>query len=153
MRPGNGVWRMIFVRQGPMWFRLLTIALVLWALVGCFSCIQQLRLGADAMGAATDYDRAVYAALPRWYDLLFVIAVMSGLIGAILLFMRRATARPFLVVSLVAITLQFGWLFATTDIVAHKGAAETLTVPVAIAAIALAAIWLAGHARRNSWTL
>jgi hypothetical protein len=31
--------------------------------------------------------------------------------------------------------------------------AETLAVPLVIALIALAAIWLATHARRNSWTV
>jgi len=144
---------MIFVRRGPKWFRIATVLLVLWALIGCFSCIQQMRLGADAMGAATDYDRALYAALPGWYDPVFATAVLTGLVGAILLFMRRAAARPFLIASLLAIVVQFGWLFTATDIVAQKGMAETLAVPLVIALIALAAIWLATHARRNSWTV
>ena len=69
---------MFFVRQGPLWFRMTTGVLVLWGLVGCFMCLQQLRLGADAMGQASAYDRALYAALPNWYDPLFAIAVLTA---------------------------------------------------------------------------
>ena len=144
---------MFFVRQGPLWFRITTGVLVIWALIGCFLCLQQVRLGADAMGRATAYDRALYAALPTWYDPLFAVAVVTGLVGAILLFMRRAIARPFLIVSLVATIVQFGWLFATTDIVAHKGAAETMGFPIVIIAVAAFALWLVGNARLKGWAV
>ena len=136
-----------------MWFRITTGVLVLWGLVGCFMCLQQVRLGADAMGQGSAYDHALYAALPNWYDPLFALAVLTGLIGAMLLFMRRATARPFLIASLVATMAQFGWLFATTDIVAHKGASETLGLPLVIIAVAAFTLWLVGHARQKGWAV
>ena len=138
---------MFFVRQGPLWFRMTTGVLVLWGIVGCFMCLQQLRLGADSLGQASAYDRALYAALPKWFDPLFAVAVLTGLVGAVLLFMRRARARPFLIVSLVATTAQFAWLFASTDIIAHNGASETLGLPAVIIGIAGFTLWLVGHAR------
>ncbi len=144
---------MFFVRQGPLWFRLTTGALVAWGLVGCFMCLQQVRLGADAMGRASAYDRALYAALPNWYDPLFAAAVLAGLIGAVLLFMRRASARPFLIASLGATIVQFGWLFASTDIVAQKGASETLGFSLVIIGIAAFTLWLVGHARHKGWAV
>ncbi|BCA60936.1 hypothetical protein HMP09_0170 [Sphingomonas sp. HMP9] len=144
---------MFFVRQGPLWFRMTTGVLVLWGLVGCFMCLQQLRLGADAMGQASAYDRALYASLPNWYGPLFAVAVLTGFVGAILLFMRRAYARRFLIASLAATIAQFGWLFASTDIVAHKGASETLGLPVVIIAIAAFTLWLVGHARQKGWAV
>ena len=116
-------------------------------------CLQQLRFGADAMGQASAYDRALYAALPNWYDPLFAIAVLTGLVGAVLLFMRRANARPFLIASLAATVAQFGWLFASTDIVAHKGASETLGLPFVIIAVAAFTLWLVGHARSKGWAV
>lgn len=143
---------MMFVRHGPLWFRMVAIALVLWGLMGCFSCIQQIRLGAEAMGPASAYDRALYAALPRWYDPLYGVAVGTGLIGAVLLFMRRAIARTFFLVSLLAIVAMFGWIFVMTDLIAHKGPAAALSFPLVITAIAIFSIWLAGHARRRGWT-
>jgi hypothetical protein len=142
---------MMFVRHGPLWFRLSTVLLIAWELAGCFSCLQQIRLGADAMGSATAYDRALFAQLPGWYTPLFALSVGTGLIGAVLLFLRKAIARPFLVASLVAIVLQFGWLFVRTDIIAVKGAVEVLAFPLVIVVLALYAIWLSGHAVRKGW--
>ena len=144
---------MFFVRQGPLWFRLATGVLVAWGLFGCFMCLQQVRLGADAMGHATSYDRALYAALPGWYDPLFAVAVLTGLVGAVLLFMRRASARRFLIASLVAMIVQFGWLFASTDIVAHKGVGATLGFPLLIVGVAAFTLWLVGHARQKGWAV
>jgi hypothetical protein len=149
----NGGSGMFFVRQGPLWFRMTTGVLVVWGLVGCFMCLQQIRLGADAMRHATAYDRALYAALPSWYDPLFAVAVITGLVGAILLFMRRANARPFLIASLVATIVQFGWLFASTDIVAQKGAGDSFSFPLVIVAIAAFTLWLVGHARLKGWAV
>ncbi len=142
---------MMFVRHGPLWFRIATVVLIVWGLMGCFSCLQQVRLGAEAMGPTTAYDRALYAALPAWYNPVFAVAVGTGLIGAVLLFMRKAVARSFFLASLAAIIVQFGWIFVTTDIIAHKGAAVALTFPAVIVAIALFQIWLTKHALRKGW--
>jgi hypothetical protein len=124
-----------------MWFRITTGVLLLWGLVGCFIGLQQVRLAAEATG------------LPSWYDLVFAVAVLGGLIGSVLLFMRRARARSFLVVSLMAIIFQFGWLFTTKDIVARKGGGGAMSVCILIVAIAAFALWLVGHARVNRWAV
>lgn len=134
----------------PLWFRIVVMLLVLWGAMGVFACIQQFRLGAEAMGAATDYDRALYASLPVWYNAVYAVATGCGLIGALALFFRSVLAIPLLVISLVAIVVQFGWLFATTDMIAVKGVWTTY-FPLFIFAVAVFALWLARLARRRGW--
>ena len=56
-----------------------------------------------------------------------------------------------LIVSLIAIVVQFGYLFATTDIIAHKGFAMTVPFPVFIVVVAMFALWFAGLAERRGW--
>jgi hypothetical protein len=135
----------------PLWFWIVGILLLLWGLAGCAACIQQFRLGAEAMGPATDYDRALYASLPAWYNWVYAIATFGGLLGSLLLLARSSTARLLYIVSLVAVVVQFGWLFATSDIVAQKGAATVLPFPIGIALIALFEVWFAGFAARRGW--
>ncbi|WEK41601.1 MAG: hypothetical protein P0Y64_09125 [Candidatus Sphingomonas colombiensis] len=139
-----------FATRVPLWFRIAALLLVVWSAVGVFACIQQFRLGADAMGNATAYDRALYAAMPGWYNWVYALAVGSGFIGAVALLFGKAVARPLFVVSLIAIVVQFGYLFATTDIIAAKGVWVTY-FPLAIVAIALIEVRLAGVAIRNGW--
>ncbi|URW76160.1 hypothetical protein M9980_02710 [Sphingomonas donggukensis] len=141
-----------YLRQKPpVWFWIVAIVLLLWGAMGCYACLQQFRLGADAMGPADAYYRTLYATLPAWYNWVYAVAVGAGFLGAIALLMRLATARLLFIVSLIAVVVQFGWLFATTDMIAVRGAGATVPFPLFIVAVAAFAIWLSGHARRRGW--
>lgn len=136
--------------RGPVWFRAVAVALLVWGLAGCFACVQQFRLGAGAMGPASAYDQALYDALPVWYNAVYAVAVGCGLMAAVALLGRSVLARPLFALSAMAIIVQFGWLFATTDMIAVKGLATAL-FPAVILAIAVFGWWLSGHARRRHW--
>lgn len=141
-----------YVRQRPpQWFRFVAILLLLWGAMGCYACIQQFRLGAEAMGPATDYDRSLFASLPAWYNWCYALAVGAGFAGAVALTMRSALTRALFVVSLIAVVIQFGYLFAITDIATTKGAVATLAFPVFIVGVAVFQIWFAGYAIRRGW--
>lgn len=135
----------------PAWFWIVAIILLLWGAQGCYACVQQFRFGAEAMGPATDYDRALFAALPAWYNWCFAVAVGASLLGSIALLIRSSAARLLFIVSLVAVLIQFGYLFATTDIIAHKGAGVVLPFPLVITAVAVFQLWFAGLAQRRGW--
>lgn len=138
------------MRAVPLWFRVAAVVLLLWGMAGVFACIQQFRLGAEAMGPATDYDRALYAGLPVWYNAAYAVATGCGLLAAAALLLRSVLAIPLAAISLVAVVVQFGWLFATTDMLAVKGAG-TAVFPLVIAGVAAAMLGLARHARARGW--
>ncbi len=137
--------------RAPAWFRIVAVILLLWGLLGCYSCLQQLRLGADAMGQASAYDRALYAALPGWYDPCFVVAVLSGTIGAAALLARSRWAIPLAVAALVTVIVMFGYMFISTDIIAHKGIAEAAGFPAFIFVVAVVQLWLSRKAVTRGW--
>lgn len=136
---------------GPTWFKIVAIILLLWGLLGCYACLQQLRMGADAMGPATADDRALYAALPGWYNVVYVIAVLSGVIGAAALLARSRVAIPLAIAALVAPIVMFGYVFLATDMIARKGAATTVPFPVFIVVIAALQLWLSRRAAARGW--
>ncbi|MES2336604.1 MAG: hypothetical protein V4537_00745 [Pseudomonadota bacterium] len=141
-----------YIRQkAPTWFRIVAVVLLLWGAMGCYACVQQFRLGAEAMGPADDYSRALYAALPAWYNWVYAVAVGAGFLGSVALSLRSSAARGLYVLSLIAVLIQFGWLFATTDMIAVRGFAATALFPILIVGIAVFQIWLAGLARRRGW--
>ena len=141
-----------YIRQKPpVWFWIVALVLLLWGVMGMIACIQQFRLGAEAMGPADAYQRALYASLPAWYNWVYLVAVGAGLLGSIALLLRSAAARTLYIVSLIAVVVQFGWLFATTDMIAVRGFATVALFPIFIVAVAVFQIWLAGHARRRGW--
>ena len=138
------------VRAMPTWFRVVAVVLILWNLVGAYACIQQFRYGADAYGDATAYDRALFAAMPVWYNWNFALAEATGLAGLIALLLGRRAALPLLIVSLLCVVVQYGYLFATTDIVAVKGVSTTY-FPAFIALVCVLQIALARTGVARGW--
>lgn len=136
--------------RAPLWYRILVIALVGWALLAAQAGVRQIMGGAAAVGAPGSYDRAVFAALPGWYLLDHAIAVAATLLGAVALFARSRHAVPLLTVALVAAMIRSGWLFAMTDILAVRGP-FVLLFPLLVLAVSALALQLAHLARRRGW--
>jgi hypothetical protein len=55
------------------------------------------------------------------------------------------------VLSLMGVVVQFGYVFAGTDLLAHKGAAATVPFPVFIALMGCVQIAVARLAARRAW--
>jgi hypothetical protein len=141
-----------YIRQKPPgWFVAIAVLLVLWGLAGCASFYVHIAYGPDIDPKATDWDRAFFAALPGWLNIVYAIAVGGGLLGSIALLMRSKLATLLYILSLIAVIIQFGYIFAATDLIAHKGAASTVPFPLLIAAIAIFQIWFAKRAERRGW--
>lgn len=134
----------------PIWFWIVAVLIVLWGAAGSYACYLQFVHGADAMGPASDYDRALYASMPAWYNPVYALAVGSALLGGLALLARRRVARLLFAVSLIAVIVQFGYLFAATDLIAVKGL-WTAYFPAFILLVALVQLWFAGLAIRRGW--
>ncbi|MBB3473324.1 hypothetical protein [Sphingomonas sp. BK345] len=134
--------------RAPRWYRLLVGVLLLWSALSAYACVTQLMAGAG--GAADPMDRALLAALPGWYWLDYAVASFGLLVGALAMVVRRRIAVPALTVSLVAALIQFGWLFAMTDLLARRGAG-TLFFPLLILLVGAVALQLAHLAARRGW--
>ena len=135
----------------PTWFWIVSVVLVLWEVMGCFSCIQQIRLGAAAMGPVDDWSLKYYAALPVWYNGVYAIATFGGLLGGLALLLRNSWATRLFWVSFVAIIVMFGYAFVATDLIAHKGMGQVLPFPLFIAAVGGLSIWFAGFCTKKGW--
>ena len=102
----DGVSQADLRRHGvPGWFWLVAVAALLFELVGCYALY--LQLTTDAAALPVD-QRALYEATPLWIEVAYALAVAAGLVGAIALLQRRRFAKGALLLSLVAITIQFG---------------------------------------------
>lgn len=135
----------------PVWFWIVTILLVLWEVMGCFACVTQIRLGAAGMGPVDAWSLKYYAALPVWYNWVYAVATFGGLLGGIALLLRNNQASLIFWISLVGIVVMFGYAFAATDLIAHKGLGRVLPLPLFIAVVGGFAIWFSGLAARKGW--
>lgn len=136
----------------PAWFWVVAILLVLWNAMGVWACIQQIHFGAEAWGPkATDYDRQLYAALPVWYNYVYIVATFGGLLGALALLLRERRARILFWIAFIAVIVMFGYIFGTTDLIHVKGKREALAFPALVAGIGAFSIWFANFSAGRGW--
>lgn len=131
----------------PAWFTPAAIAAVAWEILGCAMYLMQVRVEPAALPAD---QRAVWDATPPWMIGAYALAVWVGLVGAVLLAMRRKLAEPLLLVSLVAVAVQFSgllWVPALRGLMSS----DMLLLPFVIVMVC-GVIWsFARRARRGGW--
>lgn len=140
-----------FVRTPPPWFRIVAVLFLLWGAAGLFAFYSQVTMGPAALAQLGDADRRFYASLPRWFNWIYGIATWGGLLGGVALLLGRRWAAGLFAASLLAVAIQFGWVFTASDLVATRGAAATVPFPLVIFAIALWQLGVAQHGIARGW--
>ena len=140
-----------FVRTPPPWFRIVGVLFLLWGVMGVFAFYRQATMGPAAVAALGDVDRNFHTLLPRWFYWIYGIATWGGVLGSIALLIGRRWAAGLYAASLLAVAIQFGWVFSATDLIAAKGAAATVPFPLVIFAIALWQLGVARHGIARGW--
>jgi hypothetical protein len=74
--------------------------------MACYNYVMQIN--PEALAQFPEAYQIVINSRPGWVTVLFVIAVFGGALGSALMLMRRAVARPVLMVSLVGVVVTFG---------------------------------------------
>ncbi len=131
----------------PRWFVAAAIAALLWEIFGCITYVLHVTGDLASLPAG---QAAMWAATPAWSVAAYAIAVWVGLAGAVLLVMRRRLAEPLLLVSLIAVLVQFSSLLVVPEVreVTPPGA----WIMPAFIILICAAIWLfARRAKREGW--
>jgi cytochrome b561 len=129
------------------WFMPAAIGALLFELLGAYMCASQLTV--DPALLEPD-QRLMWEAAPAWMLVAYVVAVTVGLAGAVMLVMRRAAAERLLLVSFIAVLVQFSALLIVPAL-RNLTDSEDLFLPFVIALLAYGVWQLARTARKRSW--
>lgn len=94
--------------------------------------------------------RALFEAEPTWVFAVSAIGFIAGLIGGLLLVMKRATAESAMLVSLVAMVVWLAGMFATSEF-RNLLSTDEIAVFIAILAVTWTIYWFARHSRQRGW--
>lgn len=131
----------------PAWYWAAAVACLLFEAAGAFLFANSLTL--DPATLPLD-QRAIFDATPQWMTIAWAVAIGAGLLGALGLLLRRRFAEPLLLVSLIAVAVQFSGLFLVRQL-RELTPEDHLIVPVVILVLAYAFWQTAKLARRRSW--
>lgn len=133
----------------PAWFWIVVVLALLWELFGVAMYLMHVGVLPNSQ-EMSEAERSLMESSPMWVTGLFAIGVFAGALGVLGLLLRKRWARPLLILSLVAVVLQFGgWLLAT-DAIAVIGP-SVFVMPAVIVLVAILLAWLASTGVRRGW--
>lgn len=133
----------------PIWYWVAAILALLFECIGCFVYLSEVRLTQEQIAMLPLDQAAMRNALPAWYYAAFAVAVWVGLIGTVGLLLRRAWAVPALLISLIAVIVQYSAILIVPDM--RNISSDALLGPVLIALTCYGIYMLARLAKRRRW--
>ena len=137
-------------RSVPVWYWVVAVAALLFEAFGCFNYLVYVSMSPEQLATLPLDQQAVVNATPVWITAAYAIAVWIGLLGALLLFLRRKHAEILLLISLIAVVVQFGSVLlvgALRDLTP----ADAYGPPIIVTLIAYGLWHFARLARKRGW--
>jgi hypothetical protein len=134
----------------PAWYWICAVAGLLWNLLGLVAFLMQAFWSESALASMSDAEQQFYLNYPHWALTAFGLAVAGGVLGCVFLLLRKLMARFWLVVSLLAVLVQYGY---NTYMVLTPQYAELRNWVMTAAVILIAALLIrfAVTARKHGW--
>lgn len=124
------------------------ILFLLWNLIGSAAFIVQSTMDLAELAQSDPLQAQIWGAMPIWAWAAYLIAVVSGTLGAIALLLKRSLAVPLSALCLVSALIQFSYTFLLTDLLEQRGFAAAL-LPLVIILIAFGQTLYAIAAKRK----
>ena len=131
----------------PGWFWVAAGLALVWEAIGCFMYYSQVTT--DPATLPLD-QRAMVEAAPAWTTAAFAASVGFGLVGAVLLLMRRKLAVSILLISLLAVVVQFSALLLVPAL-RDRTPSDALLFPIVVLVVCYGIYMLARLAGRRGW--
>jgi hypothetical protein len=125
-------------------------AALLWNLIGLMFYYKQVTMTPEDLAVFTENQQAFLLNAPIWATSAHAIAVNAGILGSLLLLLRRAWAVPLFVLSLAGIVVQDLHAFVLSDGLDVWGS-EAIILPAIVAVIAVALVWYSRAAKAKRW--
>lgn len=124
----------------PLWAIILSAVLFLWSLGGLWSFYSAAIMSPEMMAQLPQAQQDAWNTMPKFIWIDFLVAVVTGSAGAAGLLLRKSWAGIAYLISLIAIVIQFGYVFLLTPILSTIGS-SAIIFPAVIFIIGIAA-WL-----------
>lgn len=136
--------------KAPTFFWIISSIALLWNLIGCAAYLGMQMMPPELLETMPEAERTLMETTPIWVTAAFAVAVWFGLLGSILLLLRKALSQTVFVISLLGIIVQQIWNFTNGQSLEVFGI-EQVIMPIAVVLIGLYLIIFAKKAKANNW--
>ncbi|MEL0633818.1 hypothetical protein V6237_13635 [Pseudoalteromonas carrageenovora] len=134
----------------PTWLKSLAWAALIWNLLGVIAFAMQVMMTPEMISKLPTDQQAAYSEIPLWSTIAFAIAVFGGLLGCILLLMKKTLAIPIFAVSFSAILLQQYYNFVVINSIELLGLSAVF-MPIFVITIAILLLYISIKGKQQSW--
>lgn len=134
----------------PKWFWVASVLALLWNLMGVFAYLAQAFISIEALEAMSQPERALYESQPSWVTAAFAIAVWAGLLGCILLLIRKKLAKMVFIISLLGVMAQATYNFFLSNTFEVFGA-SAMAMPIMIVVVSILLVLFSNKAISKNW--
>lgn len=137
--------------KAPIWFMVVAVILLVWNLLGVMAYLMNVTMSPEVVTALPEAQRQLYENTPTWATAAFAVAVNGGVLGCILLLLRKNLAGLVLQLSLAGVLVQMFHSFFISNSFEVFGPGG-LVMPIMVIVIAIYLVWLAARAKMRRWT-
>jgi hypothetical protein len=128
----------VFKNKPTTGFWVVSVLALLWNVMGVMAYLQQAYNTEEYRANFNEAQLAIIDATPAWATAAFAIAVFAGIIGCVLLLLRKKLAKTLFIISFLGIVVQNAYSFGFTDAMQYfKGFDWFLVISVPVIAILL----------------
>ncbi|MCH1929217.1 hypothetical protein L9G16_03415 [Shewanella sp. A25] len=128
-------------QPAPLWFKLVALLSLVWNIMGVMAFVMQITMTPEAMAQLSPNQIKLYETAPVWLDILFGVAVLSGVIGCLLLVFKQSHSYRLFVLSFLAALLQMSYVFGIQQAAQLLGV-QALVMPSIVLVWGAFLIWL-----------
>jgi len=138
-------------KRAPSWFMIVAVVLLIWNLLGVIAYLHQVTMSPEARAALPEVERQLLENTPAWATAAFAVAVNCGMLGCLLLLLKKNLAGLFLQLSLAGVLVQMYHAFFIAHAIDVFGPGG-MVMPVMVIIIAIFLVALAARAKASHWT-
>ncbi|MBB1409980.1 hypothetical protein [Pseudoalteromonas sp. SG44-17] len=136
----------------PHWLKSVAWAALIWNFLGVIAFIMQMLMTPDMISILPIEQQAAYSNTPIWSTIAFATAVFGGVLGCILLLLKKAIARVLFALSLAGIFIQQFYNFIVINSIELLGASAVF-MPIFVVVIAIILLLLSHKGKQQGWLL
>ncbi|WP_257325102.1 hypothetical protein [Pseudoalteromonas rhizosphaerae] len=136
----------------PHWLKSVAWAALIWNFLGVIAFIMQMLMTPDMISKLPIEQQAAYSNTPIWSTIAFATAVFGGVLGCILLLLKKAIAQVLFALSLAGIFIQQFYNFIVINSIELLGASAVF-MPIFVVVIAIILLLLSHKGKQQGWLL
>lgn len=134
----------------PIWFWVIAILALVWNLVGVYQYLAMRFITPEDFAQMDATMQQLHNSTPVWVVAAFATAVFSGVLGSVLLLLRKSVAQLFFLISLLAVLVQASYILFMSDSVELVGT-QAAVLPAVLSIVAIFLLWFSNFSKSRGW--